>query len=158
MKRSELKRKTGIKATGFKRKVPVLAPSPEPDEHRPHPELAPRPAAKPRKQLRQTRAKSTAIRRSARDEECTLRIRDVCNHLTDTTVLCHSNSLADGKGMGLKAPDTKACYGCSACHDVMDGRAPLPAWMNGDRSILIAIVTVAIVMTQRKINNKGLIK
>lgn len=153
MKRTEMKR------TAFKRKVPDLALKAAkqaakidavPSENKPAP--------KPRKQLRQTRAKSTAIRRSARGEECDLKIRDVCNHNPETTVLCHSNLLADGKGMGLKAPDTRACYGCSACHDVMDGRAPLPAWMKGDRGILMAIITVAIVMTQRKIKNKGLIK
>lgn len=57
-------------------------------------------------------------------------IPGVCNRDRDTTVLCHSNSLADGKGMGLKAPDTAAVFGCSACHDVLDGRRPRPAWMS----------------------------
>lgn len=71
----------------------------------------------------------TPIRKSARGEECTLQIPGVCNSNPETTVLCHSNALADGKGMGLKAPDTAACYGCSACHDVLDGRAPRPAWL-----------------------------
>lgn len=156
MKRTEMKRKTGLKQSGFKRKVPTLAPAPEPDEHRPRPELAPKP--KPRKQMRQTRAKSTAIRRSARGEECQLRIKGVCNHNPETVVLCHSNLLADGKGMGLKAPDTKACYGCSACHDVMDGRAPLPAWMKGERGLLMGIIHIAIVMTQQIIKKKGLLK
>lgn len=144
LKRSELKR------TAFERKVPTMAP---PKEGAKAEKLA-----KPRKQLRATRAKSTAIRRSARDEDCQLRIRDVCNRNPETTVLCHSNLLEHGKGMGLKAPDTMACYGCSSCHDVMDGRAPLPAWMKGDRDILMAIITVAIVMTQQKIRQKGLTK
>jgi len=69
---------------------------------------------------------STPIRRAARGQECTLRLA-VCNFDPDTTVLCHSNFLADGKGMGLKAPDTAAAFGCSACHDVLDGRRPRPA-------------------------------
>ncbi|WP_226941049.1 nuclease domain-containing protein [Janthinobacterium violaceinigrum] len=69
---------------------------------------------------------STAIRRSARGQDCTLRLA-VCNFDPDTTVLCHSNFLADGKGVGLKAPDTAAAFGCSACHDVLDGRRPRPA-------------------------------
>lgn len=70
--------------------------------------------------------RSTPIRRAARGQDCTLRLA-VCNFDPDTTVLCHSNFLADGKGMGLKAPDTAAAFGCSACHDVLDGRRPRPA-------------------------------
>lgn len=70
--------------------------------------------------------RSTPIRRAARGQDCTLRLA-VCNFDPDTTVLCHSNFLADGKGMGLKAPDTAAAFGCSACHDVLDGRHLRPA-------------------------------
>ena len=69
---------------------------------------------------------STPIRRAARGQDCTLHLA-VCNFDPDTTVLCHSNFLVDGKGMGLKAPDTAAAFGCSACHDVLDGRRPRPA-------------------------------
>ncbi|MBY0243441.1 MAG: DUF1364 domain-containing protein, partial [Burkholderiaceae bacterium] len=53
----------------------------------------------------------------------------VCNYNPETTVLCHSNFLADGKGMGLKAPDDRAAFGCAACHDVLDGRRPRPEGM-----------------------------
>lgn len=76
--------------------------------------------------------KMTPIRRAARNQECQLQILGVCNGDPATTVLCHSNQLAAGKGMGLKAPDTEACFGCSACHDVLDGRAPRPAGMTMD--------------------------
>jgi hypothetical protein len=72
----------------------------------------------------------TPIRKAARNQDCTLRIPGVCNFDPATTVLCHSNALADGKGMGLKAPDTEACFGCSSCHDVLDGRAPRPDWLS----------------------------
>ena len=75
--------------------------------------------------LKSNGPRSTPIRRAARGQDCTLRL-DVCNFDPDTTVLCHSNFLADGKGMGLKAPDTAAAFGCSACHDVLDGRRPRP--------------------------------
>ena len=74
---------------------------------------------------------STPIRRAARGQDCTLRLA-VCNFDPDTTVLCHSNFLADGKGMGLKAPDAAAAFGCSACHDVLDGRRPRPADLSRD--------------------------
>ena len=79
------------------------------------------------KRLKSSRPKMTAIRRAARGQGCTLMILDVCNRDPDTTVLCHSNSLADGKGMCLKAPDTAAAFGCSACHDVLDGRRARPS-------------------------------
>lgn len=79
--------------------------------------------------LKSTRPKMTPIRRAARGQECTLQMLGVCNGQSETVVLCHSNSLADGKGMGLKAPDTAACFGCSCCHDVLDGRRPRPAGM-----------------------------
>ena len=71
----------------------------------------------------------TPIRRAARGEECTLRFDGVCQRGTDTTVLCHSNRLADGKGMGIKAPDSCAAFGCYACHSVLDGHAPRPVWL-----------------------------
>lgn len=76
-----------------------------------------------RKPMKSSHPKMTPIRKAARGQECTLRF-ECCNGRTDTTVLCHSNLLADGKGMGIKAPDTAAAFGCAACHDVLDGRAP----------------------------------
>ena len=79
-----------------------------------------------RKPMKKSRAKSTPARRAARGQDCTLMLLGVCNRDPATTVLCHSNRLADGKGIGLKAPDSKACFGCSNCHDVLDGRRSLP--------------------------------
>ena len=81
-------------------------------------------------------------------------IPGVCNRDPDTTVLCHSNALADGKGMGLKAPDTAACFGCSACHDVLDGRRPLPGWMT--RLVLLAVFERAMKITHEILQRKGL--
>jgi hypothetical protein len=83
-----------------------------------------------RKPMKKSRAKSTPARRAARGRDCTLMLLGVCNRDPATTVLCHSNRLADGKGMGLKAPDSAACFGCSDCHDVLDGRSPLPSWIS----------------------------
>lgn len=84
------------------------------------------PLLKSTKMMKARGPKMTPIRRAARGQECTLRISGVCNFDPSTVVLCHSNRLADGKGMGLKATDTAACFGCSACHDVLDGRRPRP--------------------------------
>lgn len=59
------------------------------------------------------------LRDSARGEECTLRIHPYCNGNPETVVLCH---LPSGSGMGQKSPDWFAVYGCSSCHDIIDGR------------------------------------
>jgi len=37
-------------------------------------------------------------------------------------VLCHVRIIGIS-GMGLKAPDLLGAWGCSDCHDVVDGRA-----------------------------------
>lgn len=67
------------------------------------------------------------LRESARGEECTLQIHPYCNGNPETVVLCHLPS--ERKGMALKSPDHWGAYGCSACHDVIDGRrkTDLPA-------------------------------
>lgn len=65
--------------------------------------------------------KSTKLRASARGQDCTLRLPGTCNFNPETTVLAH---LPCGqKGMGMKSPDNMAIFCCSACHDVLDGRA-----------------------------------
>lgn len=64
--------------------------------------------------------KSKPLRDSARNEDCTFQIAGVCNHNPETVVLCHIN--CDPSGVGQKADDTSAAYGCSSCHDVVDGR------------------------------------
>lgn len=107
------------------------------------------------KRMKSSRPKMTPIRKSAKGQECTIRLPDVCNYNTETTVLCHSNELADGKGMGLKAPDTEAAYGCSACHDVVDGRAPRPEGMSYE--LMMSLFRAAIEQTQRIVKRKGLI-
>lgn len=60
------------------------------------------------------------IRESARGEECTLNIAGICNHNTETTVLCHLPD--ESHGIAKKSDDVSSAYGCSACHDLIDGR------------------------------------
>ncbi len=100
--------------------------------------------------------KMTPIRKAARGQDCTILLPGVCNRDTATTCLCHSNELADGKGMGLKAPDTAAAFGCSACHDVLDGRRPRPAWLSKDQ--VLAAFRAGIVLTHQFLRAKGLIE
>ena len=116
----------------------------------------PKPPKKPRvRGLKRNRPKMTPIRKSARNQECTLCLPGVCNHDTATTVLCHSNYLADGKGMGLKAPDTAAAYGCSACHDVLDGRRPRPDGFT--KLDLEAAFYAGVKLTHDRLRAKGLL-
>ncbi len=61
--------------------------------------------------------KLSAIRKSARGQECKVRVPGVCNGDPDTVVLAHLN----GAGVGMKAPDWKAADACSACHEWLDG-------------------------------------
>lgn len=55
---------------------------------------------------------------AARGQSCTL-----CGSV-GTTVACHANSVALGKGTGIKAPDYFfTAHFCQTCHDLYGGRA-----------------------------------
>lgn len=60
------------------------------------------------------------IKDAAKGEKCTLNIVGVCNHDRETTSGCH---LPDGSGGSnrLTGPLSLA-FGCSSCHDEIDGR------------------------------------
>lgn len=118
--------------------------------------------ASPRKQAPAQRApmkskgpKMTPIRKAARGQDCTLRIPGVCNWNPETTVLCHSPFLESGRGMGLKAPDEEACFGCCNCHDVLDRRVPWPSWMTVFK--LEGLFYTAKTLTHYQLQKKGLI-
>jgi hypothetical protein len=109
LKRSPLKRKTPMSSGGSILKRSAMARAGELARKLSRPVLKAKPP------------KMTPIRRSARGENCTLRFPGICRNNTDTTVWCHSNQLADGKGIGLKANDEAGCYGCFDCHSFLDG-------------------------------------
>lgn len=67
-------------------------------------------------------SKKTKLRASAEGRECQIRIPGVCNGGGETTVLCH----LPGGGMGRKQDDLLGAFGCSDCHDVVDGRRRAP--------------------------------
>ncbi|QKJ87425.1 DUF1364 domain-containing protein [Paramixta manurensis] len=67
---------------------------------------------------------------SARGRQCTLQIPGICNFNRETVVLCHLPSLTHG--MAYKSDDFWAVFGCSDCHDVIDGRTPYD-WRPGER-------------------------
>jgi len=108
----------------------------------------------PAKLSRQART-DDAIRESASGEECHVRLAAVCNGRTDTTVWSHWPGLDADRGMGLKAPDVCGAYACAACHDAIDGRAPLPegttrtdvvlGWMFGHMRSLVTVARKGLV-------------
>lgn len=64
--------------------------------------------------------RSKKITQAAKGEQCTLQIAGVCNGNPETTVFCHFPD--SSHGVGIKATDFSGGFGCSACHDVVDGR------------------------------------
>jgi hypothetical protein len=95
------------------------------------------------------------ITESARGEQCQVRSK-VCNYDNETTVFAHCN----GAGMGRKDVVSGVdfgCYACSACHDLLDGRASPPAqrWEREQRELLHC---KAVVRTFRILAEKGLLR
>lgn len=62
------------------------------------------------------------LRKTAKGQPCFIRVPTICNNNPETTVLCHYR-LIGLSGMGIKSPDFLAAFGCSACHDAVDGRS-----------------------------------
>ena len=59
--------------------------------------------------------------KSARMQECQVRIPGVCCFDPETTVFAHIN----GGGMADKHLNIHGAYCCNMCHDQVDGRVPL---------------------------------
>jgi len=57
------------------------------------------------------------LRKSARGQDCLVRIPGICNHNPETTILAHRN----GAGMGRKHNDLFGAFCCSDCHSFVDG-------------------------------------
>jgi hypothetical protein len=58
--------------------------------------------------------RSKTLRDSAKDQACVL-----CG-ARGTTVAAHANSVALGKGTGIKAPDYHTAWLCQRCHFAVD--------------------------------------
>ena len=58
--------------------------------------------------------------KSARGQECQIRIPSICNRNSETVVFAHIG----GGGMGMKRNSLAGSYACSSCHDAVDGRTP----------------------------------
>jgi len=97
--------------------------------------------------------RSNAIRMSAKGEECTFQIPGVCNGNPETTVLCHLPD--ESHGMGHKADDISAAYGCMSCHDAIDRRISNAGW-DSDNSEWY--MRRAQTRTLRRLIEKGIVK
>lgn len=92
------------------------------------------------------------LRKSAKGQECFIRIPGVCNWNPETTVLCHVN----GGGMGLKSDDMAGAFGCSSCHLAVDGK---PEIKHGFSYIEILLMFLqGVLRTQEYWRKIGLIK
>ena len=94
--------------------------------------------------------KQTKITKSAKGEQCQIRLPGICNFNQETTVFCH----VGGAGMGRKANDIHGAYGCSSCHDALDRRVS----SGFDRVELQVYHYDGMVRTQLILMEKGLIK
>lgn len=92
------------------------------------------------------------ITKSAKGQECQIRIPTICNGDPRTVVLCH----LPGGGMGAKEEDQYAAYGCSACHGVVDGASWEGQCWPSDTLKLWHLE--AVIRTQKIMFEKGLIK
>jgi len=89
------------------------------------------------------------LRKLARGRDCTIRIPGSCNGNPETTVLCH----LPGGGMGYKQDDLFAAWGCSGCHDAIDGRVPAKQ----DSTLLALWHHEGVVRTQQILIDEGVI-
>jgi hypothetical protein len=78
--------------------------------------------------------KQTKKQRSARGQDCTLQIPNVCNFNRETTVLAHV-----GSGSAKRRDDDQAVYACSDCHDAIDRRSKVFLSDNPEEQELLRI-------------------
>jgi hypothetical protein len=108
---------------------------------------------KTRKPMKKSRAKSTPARRGARPRlhaDDPGRGQPRPGH--DRAVPLQPPGRRQGHGP--EAPDSATCFGCSDCHDVLDGRRLLPGWMT--RQQLEDTFDRATVITQEQLKQEGI--
>lgn len=90
----------------------------------------------------------------AKGRPCEIRAAAVCAS-SETVVLCHVR-MTGISGLGFKAPDWLGAFGCSRCHDIVDGRAldweTWPGWRR-DLSLLEGTARTLVILI-----NEGVIQ
>ena len=93
------------------------------------------------------------IRKSARGQQCQIRLPGLCNNNPETVVLAHYR-LAGTCGMGSKPADWQAAYACHLCHDAVDGRTRT----DFTDEALQAAFAEGVMRTQQILIKQGLLK
>ena len=93
------------------------------------------------------------IRKSARGQQCQIRLIGICNHNPETVVLAHYR-MAGTCGTGMKPSDIQAAYACSRCHDVVDGRLKTDL----SRDEIQTAFAEGVMRTQQILIKQGLLK
>jgi len=88
------------------------------------------------------------ITKSAQGEDCQIRLEGICNGNPETTVFCH----LPGGGIGRKQKDLFGAYGCSSCHDEVDGRGSHSAIMYREEFYSAVFRTQDILLSKGLIN------
>ncbi len=134
-----------MKRSGFGPRKKPLARGSWSRKSSPLPEQAPRKTAMKRRPKRPTVAEGSKYLAACRGEPCYLRVPHVCpcNPNDETVVPCHDNSLAAGKGMGIKASHERTVPGCYWCHAWLDqGKAE--RWQKADAFLLAFVEWVPV--------------
>lgn len=77
------------------------------------------------KRMKASRPKMTPARANAKGQPCTLQLPGCYPGPDNEQVqLCHLRMFSGG-GTGLKPHDAEAVFGCTHCHDLIDGRRHL---------------------------------
>ena len=93
------------------------------------------------------------IRKSARGQQCQIRLAGICNHNPETVVLAHYR-MAGTCGMGMKPSDIQAAYACDICHSAVDGRLKTDL----SRDELQTAFAEGVMRTQQILIKQGLLK
>lgn len=96
-------------------------------------------------------AKQTKITKSAKGQECQVRLPGICNFDDETTIFAH---IGEGGGMGSKVDDIHGAYCCSDCHKEIDSQT----MRMKDRNLVELYSWHGVQRTQGILVNKNLIK
>lgn len=99
------------------------------------------------------RVSSTALTKSARGRDCTVRSRR-CNGDPETVVLAHLRGVW-ALGTATKPGDHFAVYACSCCHDAIDGRAGIHGEVSPSDLLRALFETQKLMIAEGLIQIKG---
>ena len=100
--------------------------------------------------------KQNKFTKSARGQQCTFQIPNVCSHDTDKTMLCHLPDETGTGKMGGKSADWCAAFGCHECHTLIDNQANFLKMFNSEDYLFF--IRRAMIRTWRKWIEMELIK